>query len=66
MYTDGVTECKNDKSEFFGDIGFKNFVNKNNDKEPKELIQAAYDELKTFANGAEQSDDITLLCVKYK
>ena len=66
MYTDGVTECKNDKSEFFGDIRFKDFVNKNNNNEPRVLIQAAYDELKSFANGAEQSDDITLLCVKYK
>lgn len=66
MYTDGVTECKNDKYEFFGDIRFKDFVNKNNNNEPRVLIQAAYDELKSFANGAEQSDDITLLCVKYK
>ena len=66
LYTDGVTECKNDKSEFFGDIRFKDFVNKNSTNKPKDIIQAVYDELKTFANGAEQSDDITLLCVEYK
>ena len=66
LYTDGVTECKNDKSEFFGDIRFKDFVNKNSNNKPNDLIQAVYDELKTFANGAEQSDDITLLCVEYK
>ncbi len=66
LYTDGVTECKNDKSEFFGDIRFKDFVNKMNGNEPKAIIQAVYNELKTFANGAEQSDDITLLCVEYK
>ncbi len=66
MYTDGVTECKNDKSEFFGDIRFKDFVSKKNSKEPQTVIQNVYEELKTFASGAEQSDDITLLCLEYK
>ena len=66
MYTDGVTECKNNKSEFYGDIRFKDFVNINNNNIPQNLIKSVYDELNAFANGAEQSDDITLLCVEYK
>ena len=65
IYTDGVTECKNDKSEFFGEPNFKDFVNENIDKKPKELIESIYDKLKSFANGAEQSDDITILCIDY-
>ena len=55
LYTDGVTECKNDKSEFYGDIRFKDFVNKNSTNKPKGLIQAVYDELKTFAKRGKNS-----------
>ncbi len=65
LYTDGVTECKNDKSEYFGEPNFKDFVNENLDKNPKELIESIYAKLKSFANTAEQSDDITMLYINY-
>ena len=65
LYTDGVTECKNDKSEYFGEANFKDFVDENLDKNPKELIESIYAKLKSFANTAEQSDDITMLCINY-
>ena len=66
LYTDGVTECKNDKNGFFGDTRFKDLIKKNTDYEPKALIDSVYGELKNFADGSEQSDDITLLCVEYR
>ena len=66
LYTDGVTECKNAKNGLFGDTRFKDLVKKNIDYEPKALIDSVYDELKTFADTTEQSDDITMLCVEYK
>lgn len=66
LYTDGVTECKNAKNGLFGDTRFKDLIKKNTDYEPKALIDSVYDELKTFADTTEQSDDITMLCVEYK
>ncbi len=66
LYTDGVTECKNDKNGFFGDSRFKDLIKKNTDYDPKALINSVYDELKAFADTTEQSDDITMLCVEYK
>ena len=66
VYTDGVTESRNEKSEFFGDNRFIDFLNEKVNENPKDLIESIYDKLKEFSNGNEQSDDITILCVELK
>ena len=40
-------------------------LNQNPDLSPEELIHRMHDAVNLFAGGAEQFDDITMLCVKY-
>ena len=63
LYTDGVTEAFNDKEEMFGDGRLVETLNQYADiaGEPEQLLDNIYEELHTFANGAEQSDDITMV-----
>jgi len=63
LYTDGVTEAFNDKEEMFGDERLEETLNRYSDiaDEPETLLDKMYEELHSFANGAEQSDDITMV-----
>ena len=63
LYTDGVTEAFNDKEELFGDDRLVETLNRHMDiaEDPDRLLDTMYEELHTFANGADQSDDITMV-----
>lgn len=62
VYTDGVTEAENTDKELFSDERLmKLFADPKPSKTPKEKVQ----EVHTHAKDAEQSDDITLLCLHY-
>ena len=41
-------------------------LNGNADAAPDELIAAVRKDLNKFVNGADQFDDITMLCIEYK
>jgi len=58
-----VTEAFNDKEEMFGDERLEETLNRYSDiaDEPETLLDKMYEELHSFANGAEQSDDITMV-----
>ena len=60
IYTDGVTEAHNTKSELYGEDRLLNFI-KNNEGKPIDTIKKVLDDIKCFADGAEQFDDITML-----
>jgi len=64
LYTDGVTEAMNRKKEFFGEQRLRDALNANKDSPPKELLYAVKQEIDNFADGTEQSDDITMLALK--
>ena len=63
LYTDGVTEAFNDREELFGDERLIESLNRHMDlaSDPDQLLETMYKELHTFANGADQSDDITMV-----
>ena len=61
LYTDGVTECKNENNELFGEAAFLEKLNSYHDASPKELGEDIYNTLMEYKGEAEQSDDITLL-----
>lgn len=63
-YTDGVTEAMDPQGEMFGKERLKESLMRNANKTPKELINNLIAEIQVFAKGAEQSDDITILCLK--
>lgn len=65
-YTDGVTEAENNKNKLLGTNNLLKIVEENKNCEPKELISVIINEITKHVAGAEQSDDLTILAIKYK
>lgn len=66
VYTDGVTEAMNPKRELFGEERLKEAVRGQSRFSPEVLTQQVVAEVARFANGAEPSDDITLLAIQHR
>lgn len=66
LYTDGVTEAMNPEDQIYGKDRMLAFLQQHADLRPRELDDAMRAELASWANGAEQSDDITMLTLEYK
>ena len=65
MFTDGVNEAENGAKEQFGDLRLEGLLRRNATLEPSGIISATLAEVEHHADGAEQSDDITVMCIKY-
>ena len=65
LYTDGVTEARNNNGDFFGEERLIQTFNKKDYTCLVELHHTVKDEVDTFVDGAPQSDDITLITLKY-
>jgi sigma-B regulation protein RsbU (phosphoserine phosphatase) len=65
MYTDGITEALNDRSQFFSDGRLQKEVSLQKSRSIQDLVSIVMDSVKTFSFGTAQSDDITILCLKY-
>ncbi len=63
LYTDGVTEAMNPAQELYGEGRLVEVLGRDDDPGPEDLITALITDIETFATGAEQSDDITLLAL---
>ncbi|MCR5231605.1 MAG: SpoIIE family protein phosphatase [Acholeplasmatales bacterium] len=66
LYTDGITEARNDLGEFFGESRLLDFYNNNHFSCLIELHKELKEYIQTFVNGETQSDDITYLTLKYQ
>jgi len=66
LYTDGINEAMNMRGEQWGNERFLAAANKYRDMEPQDFDEAVRGEIVAFANGAEQSDDITSVAILYK
>ncbi len=64
LYTDGVTEAMNAEGGLFGESQLEGLVNGTVDPSPEELVDAVTGSVARHADGAEQSDDITVLALK--
>ena len=65
LYTDGVNEAFSATEEQYGDDRVEAFLADHADLHPHALVDAMRAELRTWAKGAEQSDDITMLSIEY-
>ena len=65
MFTDGVNEAENVAKELFGDERLATLLKQNASLDPGQIIDLTFAEVASFADGAEQSDDITVMCIKY-
>ncbi len=66
LYTDGVTEAMNTKGELFSKERLQNILNNKSTKELKitDVVNHLRQEIDKFSDGAERSDDITMLAFK--
>ncbi len=65
LYTDGVTEAFNKEGEIFSDQRLEDILIKIKDFAPEKSVKTVIEEVKKFSEGAPQSDDITVMSVKY-
>ena len=65
VYTDGVAEANNKDKELFGTDRMLDALNKDPDAMPDVILTNVKESIYDFANGVEQFDDITMLCIKY-
>lgn len=65
LYTDGVTEAETGDGRFFGDETLVNSLTTNRSLAASELVNTIGSEIVNFAAGWPQSDDITMLALRY-
>jgi sigma-B regulation protein RsbU (phosphoserine phosphatase) len=67
LFTDGLTEAKNAKDELFGKNRVAEVVaSLSPDASPQTLIETMTDAVHQFVGDTEQSDDLTMLSIKYQ
>lgn len=65
FFTDGVTESFNKDGEEFHETGLEKILAGKSSLNVNELVEHVFENVKSFSEGVEQSDDITCLVLKY-
>jgi len=65
LYTDGVTEAMNPQNELFGEDRLIAHLEKQKSQTAEKCIHQIARTVRNFVGTAEQSDDITMLCMSY-
>jgi len=65
VYTDGVAEATNAENELFGTDRMLEALNREPGANPEGVLRNVMESINAFVAGAEQFDDITMLCLKY-
>jgi len=66
LYTDGVTEAMDGEMNPYEEQRLEKFLGMRNGSSIQELIKGSFADVKSFANGAPQADDITILALRYQ
>ncbi|MBQ6425952.1 MAG: SpoIIE family protein phosphatase [Clostridia bacterium] len=66
VYTDGVNEATDPNGKLFGEKRLIEALNTDPDGSPEEMLKTVRRAVDAFVKDAEQFDDLTMLCMKYK
>ena len=66
LYTDGVTDAGNRDGDMFEEKRLIKYLENNCQKSPEELYEGLIQEIEKFTSGEPQSDDITIMALRYK
>ena len=66
VYTDGLAEAVNARDEQFGTVRAIEALNHAPDSSPRELLENVHRDVDAFVGGADQFDDLTMLCLEYR
>jgi len=64
LYTDGITEAANRDDEMYGEERLEELLTKHRHATAREIEERVYTSIKDFADGAAQTDDLTMVIVK--
>ena len=65
LYSDGVSEAMNARDDLYGEERFLATLAANRDATLPDMLSHVLTDVRAFADGAKQSDDITMLAVRY-
>jgi phosphoserine phosphatase RsbU/P len=65
VFSDGVSEALSAADEEYGEARIVEVVKKNTGVQPQQMLEALFTDVRAFAKGAAQSDDITALVLRY-
>jgi serine phosphatase RsbU (regulator of sigma subunit) len=65
LYTDGVTEAMDHQGDLFSDSRLKHLLLRIQGDSPDEIVRQTIAEVRGYAAGEPQSDDITVLALRY-
>jgi phosphoserine phosphatase RsbU/P len=65
LYTDGVTEARDNKDEFFGDKRLEDLLSAHCAEPVPQLVASLHAAVQEFATGVPQADDITVLALRF-
>ena len=63
VYTDGLTEAEDQQKNQFGEDHLISIMQELSSLSSREIVNTLNEKVKDFANGAQQSDDLTILCI---
>lgn len=66
LYTDGLTEAENASYEQYGEQRMLQSLSAMTDTRPREIIDGMQNNVEVFVDGAQQSDDLTMLAIRYQ
>jgi len=66
IYTDGVPEASDREKNMFGMDRLTEVLNREPEASPEKILANVKEAVEEFADGAEQFDDLTMLCIEYK
>lgn len=66
LYTDGVTEAESVTKALYSDERLLGFLAECQGKTSMKVVEDVHHDIEGHATGAEQSDDITMMCINYK
>jgi len=66
MFTDGITEAMNEKSEEFGEERLKSIIKKSLDLSSKELMEKIIGDVRKYSGSMPQADDITIIILRVR
>ena len=64
LYTDGLNEAENREQQQFGDDRLQQEIRRHQEEDALSMTEAVEKAVDGFVDGAEQSDDLTMLCIK--
>ena len=65
LYTDGVNEAMNEADEEYSYEKLEDYLKENSNGSITDMVNGNLDSVKEFAGSAPQSDDITVLAIRY-